>query len=163
MRVALWVGIGITCLSLAPVSSSKPKAIKRGYAMPKYGAAHSRFTYTYRSPGGESDGSSEVGDVLYLYGPRHTGCSGRLAEQAVGDEPGRTRIVLSLTRYPTRDLHTYPIRPATHTGYHDRQRSRLLTRWCPGVYHGYIKYVMEGEGEPSSYETTHGFTFRVMP
>src|SRR4051794_33411954 len=49
MRVALCIGIGIACLALASVSSSKPEAIERGYATPKYGAAHSRFTYTYRS------------------------------------------------------------------------------------------------------------------
>jgi hypothetical protein len=145
---------------VTPAAGDAQKIV-RSHAAPEHGTARTTFTYTYRSTGGDVEGTSEQGDVLYLYGPRGTACTGRIAEEAVGEEPGATKIVLSVNAYRSRDLRTYAIRPASHVGYHDRKPSRRLKRWCRGVYHGYIKFVTEGEDEPATYRTTHGFTFRV--
>jgi hypothetical protein len=156
-----WTCAAVGCLiGLSTVAPLSLAGSPQEGVSPQHGGVRTEFVYHYYSEGA-GDGEIPSGDFLYLYGPHHTQCKGRVAKGQVGDGRGRQTLVLGF-RYGDRGPrgNTYFFLPQRNAGY-DNRKPRPLKQWCRGVYRGLIKFVDEGEDQPTSYTTTHRFAFRV--
>jgi hypothetical protein len=136
----------------ARAAGSRPLAVASKHrprlpARPAHGRPWTTFVVRYRSSGG--DGYS--GDQIHLFGPRRTRCAGPILGEPTGELPGTQTIYLTPGARPSSHARVYHYSPYSQRTF----RPKRLSAWCPGYYHGTIRYEIPSDevapGDPSSF------------
>ena len=131
---------------LAVPASAQDRKPEHVVPKPKRGGTRTTFVVRYESFGADAFG----GDVIQVRGPRGTRCSALLISEPVGHEGGPQRIAMG-PRVDEDDSDEYGgrffIRPREDL---DDGRTRTLSRWCRGVYRGWVEFEWENH-EPTKH------------